>query len=111
MWTRRIALNILEPMGNGFRFGAGLKMFPGSRIHTIPQAADDLKQIAQERLAWLDGLMAGKDYICGKRLTLADILLFAFVDFFNGVDQPLNPELKNIGAWHARMKARPSANA
>ena len=110
MWTRRIDLNILEPMANGFRFGAGLKMFQ-PRVHCIPQAADDLKQIAQERLAWLDGLMAGKDYICGKRLTLADILLFAFVDFFNGVDQPLNPELKNIGAWHARMKERPSANA
>ncbi|HEY1795058.1 MAG TPA: glutathione S-transferase family protein [Stellaceae bacterium] len=110
MWTRRIDLNILEPMGNGFRFGAGLKMFQ-PRIHTIPQAADDFKQIAQERLAWLDGLMAGRDYVCGKRLTLADILLFAFVDFFNGVDQPLNPELKNIGSWHARMQARPSANA
>jgi len=110
MWTRRIDLNILEPMANGFRFGAGLKMFE-PRIHCIPQAADDLKQIAQERLAWLDGLMAGKDYVCGKRLTLADILLFAFVDFFNGVDQPLNPDLKNIAAWHARMKARPSANA
>jgi glutathione S-transferase len=110
MWVRRIDLNILEPMGNGFRFGAGLKMFQ-PRIHCIPQAADDLKQIAQEHLAWLDGLMAGKDYVCGKRLTLADILLFAFVDFFNGVDQPINPELKNIAAWHARMKGRPSANA
>jgi glutathione S-transferase len=110
MWTRRIDLNILEPMGNGFRFGAGLKMFE-PRIHCIPQAANDLKQIAQEHLAWLDGLMAGKDYVCGKRLTLADIVLFAFVDFFNGVDQPLNPDLKNVGAWHARMKARPSANA
>jgi glutathione S-transferase len=110
MWVRRIDLNILEPMANGFRFGAGLKMFQ-SRIRCIPQAADDLKATAQERLAWLDGLMAGKDYICGKRLTLADILLFAFVDFFNGVDQPINPDLKNIAAWHARMKGRASANA
>ncbi|HEX3882575.1 MAG TPA: glutathione S-transferase family protein [Stellaceae bacterium] len=110
MWARRIDLNILEPMANGFRFGAGLKMFE-PRIHCIPQAADDLKQIAQERLAWLDGLMAGKDYICGKRLTLADILLFAFVDFFNGVDQPIDPDLKNIVAWHARMKGRASASA
>jgi len=110
MWTRRIDLNILEPMGNGFRFGEGLKMFE-PRIHCIPQASADLKAIAQEHLTWLDGLMAGKEYVCGKRLTLADIVLFAFVDFFNGVGQPLNPDLKNIAAWHARMKARPSANA
>lgn len=110
MWARRIDLNILEPMANGFRFGEGLKMFQ-NRIRCIPQAAADLKQTAQEKLAWLDGQMQGKQYVCGNRLTLADILLFAFVDFFAGVGQPINPELKNILAWHARMKARPSANA
>jgi glutathione S-transferase len=110
MWARRIDLNILEPMANGFRFGEGLKMFQ-NRIHCIPQAADDLKQIAQERLAWLDGLMGDKPFICGERPTLADILLFAFVDFFARAGQPLNPDLKHIGAWHARMKARPSAQA
>ncbi|HEV2301403.1 MAG TPA: glutathione S-transferase family protein [Stellaceae bacterium] len=110
MWTRRIDLNILEPMANGFRFGEGLKMFQ-DRIHCIPQAAGDLKEIAQEKLAWLDGLMGDKPFICGGRLTLADVLLFAFVDFFAGFGQPLNPNLKHIGAWYARMKARPSAAA
>jgi len=110
MWVRRIDLNILEPMANGFRFGEGLKMFK-PRIRCIPQAAGDLKAIAQEKLAWLDGLMAGKNFVCGNRLTLADIVLFAFVDFFAGIGQPINPDLKNISAWHARMKARPSAAA
>jgi glutathione S-transferase len=110
MWTRRIDLNIIEPMGNGFRYGEGLRMFE-SRIRCIPQASADLKAIAQERLAWLDGLMAGKTFVCGERLSLADLLLFGFVDFFNGLGQPLNPELKNIAAWHARLKARPSAAA
>jgi glutathione S-transferase len=110
MWARRIDLNILEPMANGFRYGEGLKMFE-SRIHCIPQAATDLKQIAQERLNWLDGLMDGRPFICGDRLTLADILLFAFVDFFARAGQPINPDLANIGGWYARMKARPSATA
>ena len=55
--------------------------------------------------------MAGKQFICGDRLTLADILLFVFVDFFAGIKQPLNPENKNIMAWYDRMKARPSAAA
>jgi len=110
MWARRIDLNILEPMANGFRFAEGLKMFE-SRIHCIPQAAGDLKAIAQERLAWLDGLIEGRQFVCGDRPTLADILLFAFVDFFARVGQPINPELRNIAAWHARMKARPSAAA
>ena len=110
MWMRRLDLNILEPMANGFRFAEGLKMFQ-NRIHCIPQASDDLKATAQEKLTWLDGLMAGKTFICGDRLTLADILLFVFVDFFAGIKQPLNPENKNVQAWYDRMKARPSAAA
>ena len=110
MWTRRIDLNIAEPLLYGFRFAEGLKLFTG-RIHLIPQAADDFKQIAQEKLTWLDGLITGQDFICGSRLTLADILLFCFVDFGAQVGQPINPANANIVAHHARMKARPSSAA
>jgi glutathione S-transferase len=110
MWTRRIDLQVVEPMANGFRFSDGLKMFE-NRIHCIPAAAADLKAIAQEGVTWLDGLIAGRTFICGERLTLADILLFGFLDFFAGVRQPLNENNKNIVAWYGRMKARPSATA
>ena len=110
MWTRRVDLNIVEPMANGFRYSDGLKMFE-TRMRCIPAAAADLKAIAQEKLTWLDGLISGRTYICGDRLTLADILLFVFVDFFAGIKQPLNENNKNILAWHARMKGRPSAAA
>jgi len=110
MWARRIDLNILEPMANGFRYGEGLKMFQ-NRVHCIPQASDDLKATAQEKLTWLDGLIAGRQFICGDRLTMADVLLFVFLDFFAGIKQPLNENNKNILAWYGRMKARPSAAA
>jgi len=110
MWTRRIDLNIVEPMANGFRYSDGIKMFE-NRIHCIPAAGADLKAIAQEKLTWLDGLIAGRSFIAGERLTLADILLFAFVEFGASVRQPLNEANKNIVAWHGRMKARPSAAA
>ena len=110
MWTRRIDLNICEPMANGFRYSTGLKMFQG-RMRCIPQAADDLKAGAQDKLQWLDQQMAGKSFIVGERLTLADILLFGFIDFFAGVDQPIDQSLANITAWHGRMQARPSATA
>jgi glutathione S-transferase len=110
MWTRRIDLNIVEPMLNGFRFSEGLKLFQ-NRIRCIPQAADDLKATARERLAWLDGLIAGRRYVCGDRFSLADIMLFAFLDFGAGVGQPIDPALKTITAHHAMMAARPSAKA
>ena len=110
MWTRRIDLNVVEPAANGFRFSDGLKLFQ-NRIRCIPEAADGLKATAKDKLAWLDGLMAGKPFVGGSKLSMADILLFAFVDFMGGVKQPLDPANKNIAAWFERMKARPSAAA
>jgi len=111
MWTRRIDLNIVEPMANGFRYSEGLPLFQ-NRIVTLPEAAAGLKRIAQDRLKWLDGQMTdGREFVCGKRFTMADILLFAFIDFGNTVGQKLDPELKNINLWFARVKARPSASA
>jgi glutathione S-transferase len=110
MWVRRIDLNIVEPMANGFRYAEGLALFK-NRMRTIPQAADDLKAIAREKLAWLDGQIAGRDFIAGKNFTLADILLFAFLDFGATVGQGIDPALKNLSAWRDRVAARPSVEA
>ncbi len=110
MWTRRIDLNISEPMLSGFRYSQGLPLFK-DRVVTIPEAADGLKKVARDRLGWLEGQMAGRDFVCGKRFTLADILLFAMLDFGATVGQPLDAENKNIAAWFAKVKARPSAAA
>jgi glutathione S-transferase len=110
MWTRRVDLNICEPVLTGFRFSQGLQLFK-DRVVTVPEAADGLKKIARDRLKWLEGQMAGRDYICGKRFTLADILLFAVVDFGGTVGQPLDVENKNLTAWFAKVKARPSMTA
>lgn len=110
MWTRRVDLNVCEPMANGFRFSEGLPLFQ-SRITVIPEAAAGLKKVAAEKLAWLDGLIAGRDFLAGNTISLADILLFCFVDFGGQVGQPLSADNKNLAAWYARMKARPSAAA
>jgi glutathione S-transferase len=110
MWARRIDLNIVEPMANGFRYGEGLMLFK-DRIRTIPQASDDLKALAREKLAWLDGLMNGNQFIAGSRFTLADIFLFAFLDFGRTVGQPIDPSLGWITGWFDRVSGRPSAAA
>jgi glutathione S-transferase len=110
MWTRRIDLNIVEPMANGFRYGEGLMLFK-DRMRTIPQAADDLKALGREKLAWLDGLMGGNQFVAGSRFSLADILLFAFLDFGRTVGQPIDDTLKWVPGWFARVEARPSAAA
>ncbi len=110
MWTRRIDLNICEPMANGFRFAEGLKLFQ-NRIVCVPEAAPGLKKIAADRLKWLDGQIDGKTYICGDRFTLADMMLFAWLDFGATVNQPLDPANTRLTAWFARVKERPSTKA
>jgi len=110
MWTRRIDLNICEPLANGFRYAEGLGLFQ-ERMRTIPEAAEGLKALKHDNLVKLDQWMAGLEYVCGDRLTMADLLLFSFLDFGVLVGQPLDPELKNIGAHFKRMSERPSAAA
>ena len=49
-----------------------------------PEASPGLKMMAANRLKWLDGQMAdGREYLCGKRFTLADVLLYGWIDFGN----------------------------
>jgi glutathione S-transferase len=110
MWTRRVDLGICEPMANGFRYSQGLKMFQ-ERMRCIPEAADGLKACAQDKLTWLDGQMEGRAFVGGDSISMADILLFCFLDFGASVGQALNEDNKNIAAWFERMKARPSAAA
>jgi len=111
MWTRRVDLNIAEPLTNGYRFGEALKFFE-KRIPVAAEASPGLKMIAANRLKWLNEQMAdGRDYLCGKRFTLADILLYCFVDFGNQIGQPLDAANANIAAWFKRVGERPSVQA
>lgn len=110
MWVRRVELDATEYMYNGFRFSEGLELFK-NRTRCLPEAAAGLKTKGQDGLKWLDGLMAGKTWVAGERLTLADLIFYCCLDFCGSVGQPLDPALKNIGAWFKRMNERPSANA
>ena len=108
MWTRRVDLYIVEPMLTGFRGAEGYAFFK-DRMRLLPQAAGDLKTLAQEKITWLDGLIAGRNFIAGDRFTMADILLYCTMDFARTVGQPVNPDNRNIAAWFDRVNARPSA--
>jgi glutathione S-transferase len=110
MWQRRVELKITEHLYNGFRFAEGLELFK-SRMRVLPEAAEGLKATARDNLAWLDALLAGKSWVAGARFTIADIILFAALEFGASVGQPPDPALTNLVGWHARVSARPSAAA
>ncbi|WP_439544832.1 glutathione S-transferase family protein [Sandarakinorhabdus sp.] len=110
MWVRRIDLGYVEPMANGFRATEGRRMF-APRMKLVSEAGGaELKAIAADKLRWLDALMSG-DFVCGDRFTLADILLFCFVEFGDQVGQPMPDGLVWLPAWRQRIAGRPSAAA
>jgi len=110
MWQRRVELNITEYLYNGFRFAEGAQLFK-DRMRVLPEAAAGLKLRAQDGLKWMNGLLEGKQYIAGNRFTVADIILFAALDFGRGVGQGIDPSLTNVQAWFKRVGERPSARA
>lgn len=111
MWTRRLDLSICEPMLNGFRYSEGLPIFQ-NRMIMLPEAAAGLKNVAQDRLAWLDQQMAdGRQFIVGERVTLADVFLYCMLTFGNDVGQPMSPDHTHIAKWYERIAARPSSGA
>ncbi len=111
MWTRRIDLAIVEPMTNAFRAVEGRPLFASRMTLVSPEAAADLKAMAQAKLVWLDGLLQGRTWVCGDRYTLADMLLLAFVEFGASVGQPMPAGAPWLADWAKRAAARPSAAA
>lgn len=108
-WWRRVELNITEFIHNAFHYAEGLERFR-DRIPVVPEGADGLKHVAQDRLAWLDAMLThGGPYLCGSRITAADIWLYVWLDFGNTKGQAFDRDLPFIGSWFERMAARPSA--
>ena len=108
MMARLVDQHIVVPMSNGFRSAEGLPMFK-DRMLCVPEAADGNKAYARDGMAKADAILADRDYLTGAGFTLADILLFAFVEFGGMVGQPIPDNLTNLKAWQTRVGERPSA--
>lgn len=109
-WQRRVELNITEHVYNGFRYGEGIEIFK-NRMLVFPESSGPLKKLAQNRMEWLDGLIAGREWIVPNRFTVADIILYCCLDFSSGVGQKIPDSAKNLQAWFKRVSERPSAAA
>lgn len=109
-WWRRVELNITEFIHNAYHYAEGLARFR-DRIPIVPEAADGLKRVARDRLAWLDGMMSADPYLCGERLSAADIWLYIWLDFGAAVGQPFDRTLPRIAPWFDRIAYRKSAEA
>lgn len=110
MWTRKVDLNICEPMATGFRSAEGFDLFK-DRVPLAPTGAAELKEMGQKNIAWLDKQLDGKTWLCGDRFSQADIHLYGWLAFLAMVGQPVADSAANVKAWMERVGARESASA
>ena len=69
------------------------------------------KPIYAQVCQFIDGELAGREFIATNDFTMADIILQTTVDFGLFLDLPIPDGCKNLKAWHERVSARPSAGA
>jgi glutathione S-transferase len=113
MWARRLDLEICMPLGIGFQAGRARAFFLERKTLPCEQAAEDFLKIGCERLAWLEGTMAGHDWVCGERFSWADLPLFCFLEFFGrrGKQEDLYPHGGWLDGWRDRVRTRPAIAA
>jgi glutathione S-transferase len=115
MWTRWIDLKYVERMTEAcvVRSGPIRDLYAQWNYKTMlpPEQGATLAQIARDKLAWLDAGLSGREFVCGERLTLADVHLYVFLDFFEKLGLNYPRECVWVHDFYARMGVRPSAAA
>lgn len=113
MWTRWIDLKYVERMTEAcvVRKGPIRDMYARYNYKTLlpPEMAGHCADTAYEKLAWFNGEMAGRTFVCGDRFTLADVHFYVFLDFFEQIALPYPRELAWVDDFYQRVGKRPSA--
>jgi glutathione S-transferase len=109
MWIRRIELQLMTPVSlfwvNAHPLTAGLT------TQKYKDYGEAQKRRAFDRMLWLDREIADREFIAGAAFSMADIITESVIDFAKFVGIPLSEDARNLAAWRARMKQRPSSRA
>jgi glutathione S-transferase len=94
--------------------------FIGTELHKgfsplfNPATPDDYKPLVRERLLqrlqWVDGQLAGKQYLMGDQFTVADGYLFTVTNWAKPTNLDISG-LANLAAYRERVGARPAVQA
>ncbi|CAM8671839.1 Gst Glutathione S-transferase [Comamonadaceae bacterium] len=74
------------------------------------EGKEQAKQTLAKRLAWVDGELAGKDYLLGTTFSVADAYLFTVTNWARLVKVDLST-FANLLAYRARVGERPGVQA
>lgn len=109
MWVRRVEFQLMSPAGMFWRHA-----HPFTAKVVVPQYQEfgaSNRGHYERALMWLDGELAGRDYVAGDRFTVADICALSTVDFAAWIGLAVPEGAGHVKAWHERVSARESAGA
>jgi len=109
MWQRRIEFGLMAAVGNFFRHSH--PMMANVEVPQIAAWADANRARALKFLPTLERQLADKPFVCGESFTVADITGLVALDFMKFAGIALPQDAPNVGRWHERIAARPSAAA
>lgn len=108
MWTRRAELMVGMPFMMAVRH---LNPRLAALETQVAEVGEANRQSGLRAMAFFNRQLEISPWLAGDRLTIADIVAFASIDFGRMIKLELPAELEAANRWLADMRARPSAQA
>lgn len=110
MWTRRVDMEIAQPLTEWWRGTPEAEDFYRGHRILMPEAQRSLRLRTERGLNQLDEDLAETSYLGGQDICLADILLYAFMATVGSMVPWSGTESRrNVSAWFKRMSERPAS--
>ena len=108
MWQRRLELLLMIPIASVFRHGHPAMAHLEDQV---PEWSEANKPKVVKFLRWLDIQIAGKEFICSDRYTVADITAFICFEFAKWPKISIPDDCEKLNKYYKRLLDRPSAKA
>ena len=106
-WLRWLDYYYFVPCGMGFQHTSG---YFEDRMTTNEAWGKSCVQETQKFMQFLNDHLAKHDYICGDKLTAADLTAVAITAFARVIQLRVDEGLPYLHQWYQQMKGRPSAS-
>ena len=109
MWQRRIEFELYLPVAHAFRHTH--PAMAGYEVPQVPAWGEVNRARALDFMRLLDAHLAGKAFVSGAAISIADLTGMIALDFLKAAKIAFPADLPNLQRWHQALSARPSAGA
>ena len=109
MMNLRAETGLLNAVGTYFHH-ATPGLGPELETYQCAEWGRKQKEVAENTMTYLDGVLAENDYLAGDDFPIADITAFAGLAFADFAKVEIPEDLTHLQAWRKKVAARPSVS-